>query len=301
MREEHTDSFKIVGIGYKKYERAPKRGDLFRLFRGKPVFSIIVLSVIIFGCLFSNSFINHDPSKFYLTNRSESPNGEFIFGTDALGRDIFSIIWHGGRASIFIGLLSACITTVIGVTYGCVGGMASPLVDSAMMRTVEMVQSIPNLLTVLLIVSIMGKQNVYSISIVIGATSWFSLARIVRGEVRQIRGSEYVLAARCMGANFPHIMHRHLIPNFVSAIMFVVISSVSLSMSMESTLSFLGFGLPADTLSWGGMLTLADRALLLNTWWVIVIPGLFLVATLLSITGIGNYFRRETNKRPSNL
>jgi peptide/nickel transport system permease protein len=104
-----------------------------------------------------------------------------------------------------------------------------------------------------------------------------------------------------MGAGFLYIMRKHLIPNFVSAIMFVVISSVSLSMSMESTLSFLGFGLPVDVLSWGSMLALADRALLLNTWWVIVVPGSFLVVTLLCITSIGNYFRRETNKRPSNL
>ncbi|MDR1977564.1 MAG: ABC transporter permease [Synergistaceae bacterium] len=301
VKKEQVDAFTVVGAGYKSHEIRVKRPGLLRSLYGKPVFSIMILSVIVLGCLFSESFINHDPTQFYLAHLSEPPNGEFFFGTDSLGRDIYSIIWRGGRISIFVGLFSACVATLVGVTYGCVAGMASKVVDDGMMRAVEMMQSIPFLLTVLLIVSITGKQNIASISLVIGGASWFGLARIVRGEVRQIRGSEYVLAARCMGANFPHIMRKHLIPNFVSAIMFVVISSVSLSMSMESTLSFLGFGLPPDVLSWGGMLALADRALLLNTWWVIVVPGLFLVVTLLCVTGVGNHFRRETNKRPSNL
>ena len=207
-------------------------------------------------------------------NVNEAPNAEFWFGTDSLGRDIYSIIWYGGRASIFIGLMSAAVITLIGVSYGCLSGVASGVVDSAMMRAVELLQSVPVLL---------------------------ALSRIVRSEVRQIRNSEYILASRCMGARFPFIMRKHLIPNFVSAIMFVVISSISTSMAMEATLSFLGLGLPVDVLSWGSMLALADRALLLNSWWVILIPGVFLVVTLLSITSIGHYFRKRSNQGPSNL
>ena len=92
-------------------------------------------------------------------------------------------------------------------------------------------------------------------------------------------------------------MGKHLIPNFVSTIMFVVVSSISTSMSMESTLSFLGLGLPVDVVSWGSMLSLANKALLLNTWWVIVIPGIFLIVT----TNVANYFRKEVNRKPSHL
>ena len=175
------------------------------------------------------------------------------------------------------------------------------VVDSAMMRAVELLQSVPVLLSLLLILSLMGKPNELTIALVIGVTGWFALSRIVRSEVRQIRNSEYILASRCMGARFPFIMRKHLIPNFVSAIMFVVISSISTSMAMEATLSFLGLGLPVDVLSWGSMLALADRALLLNSWWVILIPGVFLVVTLLSITSIGHYFRKRSNQGPSNL
>ena len=302
--EARHDDFTLVGMRRRDSEIVTKRPGswcwLCKIHK-KPVFSLIVLSAILLGCLFSEYIVNHDPGKFYLSNLSQSPNREFFFGTDSLGRDIYSIIWRGGRTSLFVGFLAASVSAIIGVSWGCAAGMASKTIDGVMMRAVELAQSVPALLTVLLIVSVMGGQDVLSISIVIGVTSWFALARIVRGEVRQIRSSEYVLAARCMGGSFWHIMRKHLIPNFVSAILFVVISSVSLSMSMESTLSFLGLGLPVDALSWGSMLALADRALLLNTWWVIVAPGSFLVVTLLCITGIGNHFRRETNKRPSNL
>ena len=127
------------------------------------------------------------------------------------------------------------------------------------------------------------------------------MARIVRSEVRQIRNSDYILAAKCMGVNFRKLMLRHLIPNFVSSIMFVVVSSISTSISMESTLSFLGLGLPVEIVSWGSMLSLANKALLMNTWWVIVIPGLFLVVTLSCITNIGNYLRKEINRGDNNL
>ena len=238
---------------------------------------------------------------YYLEHLNEAPNSEFFFGTDSMGRDIFSLIWYGGRASIIIGLLSAAIITVIGIVYGCISGVSGSFLDSVMMRITEVAGSIPSILLILLITGFFSSNNVLTLSLVIGITSWFNLARIVRSEVRQIRNQEYVLASRCMGARFGHIMLRHLIPNFVSAVMFVIISGISTSMTTESTLSFLGLGLPVEVVSWGSMLSLANRALLLNTWWVIMIPGLFLVITLLCITNIGHYFRKEVNRRPSNL
>lgn len=295
------DAFTLVGAGYRMHRpTARKRGFLSR-FRHKPVLSMAVFALIVLGCVFAPLMANHNPADFYLASVNQAPGGEFWFGTDSLGRDIYSIIWYGGRASLFIGLLSAAIITLIGVTYGCLSGAASGPVDSGMMRAVELLQSVPVLLSLLLILSFMGRQNAVSIAFVIGVTGWFALSRIVRSEVRQIRNSEYILAARSMGAGFGSVMRRHLIPNFVSAIMFVVISSISTSMAMESTLSFLGLGLPVDELSWGSMLALADRALLLNTWWVILIPGVFLVVTLLCITSIGHHFRKTHNQGPSNL
>ena len=299
--ELKDDLFTIVGAGYQIHTPVLKKPNLWYRLKGKPIASIIILVLIIGGCIFAELIMNHDASEFYLEHLNEAPNNEFFFGTDSMGRDIFSLIWYGGRASIIIGLLSAAIITVIGIVYGCISGVSGSFLDSAMMRITEVAGSIPSILLILLITSFFSSNNVLTLSLVIGITSWFNLARIVRSEVRQIRNQEYVLASRCMGARFGHIMLRHLIPNFVSAIMFVIISGISTSMTTESTLSFLGLGLPVEVVSWGSMLSLANRALLLNTWWVIMIPGLFLVITLLCITNIGHYFRKEVNRRPSNL
>lgn len=301
MAEVSDSRFRRVGAGFRPTENASDIKYKYTSFNKKPWISLCILSVIVIGCLFSEQIGNHDPSGFYLANLNSSPNSEFYFGTDSLGRDIFSMIWYGGRVSILIGLMSMAIITLIGIVYGCISGVASEKVDSLMMRAVEIGNSIPSILLVLLIMSVIGKQNIFKISFVIGITGWFGLARIVRSEVRQIRNSEYVLSAKAMGASFPYIMIYHLIPNFVSSIMFVVVSSISTSMAMESTLSFLGLGLPVDVISWGSMLSLANKALLLNTWWVIIIPGLFLMVTLNCITNLGSFFRKETNKTHSNL
>lgn len=301
MAEINDPRFRVVGPDWKEHQPVVQKPTLRKRLKGKPIPALILLLLIVAGCVFAGRLANHDPAGFYLQHLNQAPNSEFYFGTDSLGRDIYSMIWYGGRVSLSIGLMSMMIICIIGIPYGCVSGLASTKVDAAMMRIAEVASSIPNLLTVLLLVSVIGKQNTFTLSFIIGITGWFPLARIVRSEVRQIRSSEYVLAARCMGVSFPKIMMRHLIPNFVSSILFVVISSISSSMSMESTLSFLGLGLPVDVISWGNMLSLANRALLLDTWWVIIIPGVFLLVTLNCITSLGNFYRKETNKKHSNL
>ena len=280
--------FRVVGSGWKTYEVQKRKITFREKLKGKPVFSMILLLIVVLGCVFANLVANHDPSGFYLRNLNTPPGREFIFGTDSLGRDIYSLIWYGGRVSLVIGISGAAIITVIGVTYGCISGTAGPKVDSVLMRFTEMCGSIPTLLMILILSAVFQADDVIGISVIIGITGWFALARIVRSEVRQIRNSDYV-------------MYYHLIPNFVSAIMFVVISSVSSCITMESTLSFLGLGLPADVVSWGSMLSLANKALIMNTWWVIVIPGVFLVVTLMCITNVGSFVRSEVNNKYSNL
>jgi peptide/nickel transport system permease protein len=295
------NSFKLVGTEYKTYVPCVKKIPFCKRLKGKPIISAIILAVIILGCVFAEKVGNHNPTEFYLQNLNTAPNSEFYFGTDSLGRDIFSMIWYGGRVSIAIGLMSMVIISVIGITYGCISGVSGEKVDAIMMRAAEIGNSIPSILLVILIMSVLGEENIFKISFVIGISGWFALARIVRSEVRQIRNSDYVLSAKTMGVGFFSIMIFHLIPNFVSSIMFVIVSSISSSIAMESTLSFLGLGLPVDVISWGSMLSLANKALLLNTWWVIIIPGLFLMVTLNCITNIGSFFRKETNRKHSNL
>ena len=128
-----------------------------------------------------------------------------------------------------------------------------------------------------------------------------NISKIVRSEVRQIRNSDYVLAARTMEGGFWYILRRHLLPNFVSSIMFMVVTNIGQAMITESTLSFLGLGLPLTTVSWGSLLSMSQEVLLTNCWWIIIIPGLVLITTLVCITEIGEYIRKKNNRLYSNL
>lgn len=266
-----------------------------------PFLSIILLSIIVLGCLFCNLIMTKDPTYLDLKNYSTAPNREFWFGTDTMGRDIFSMIWYGGRISLLVGFLATFLSTLIAIVFGSISGCAPKWLDDGLMRLTEILLSVPNLLLVILIQAILGTPNVWSISFVIGVTSWTSIAKIVRTEVRQIRNSDYVIASKCMGGSFWHILWEHLTPNFMSSIMFMVVMNIRSAIVAESTLSFMGIGLPIEKISWGSMLSLADKAMMSKSWWMILIPGLFLVTTLMCITNIGNYLRKQSNQKESNL
>ena len=290
------ESFALVGIRpeEKKTSISRKKSDF-------PLVSGVILALIILGCLFAGVIARKDPAYLDLANYAKAPNREFLFGTDTLGRDIFSCIWHGGRVSLAIGFLATAISTVIAVVFGALSGAASDFVDTLLMRLTEIFLSIPGLLLILFLQAIWGKPTVLSISVIIGITSWFSIAKVVRTEVRQIRNSEYVIASRCMGGGFFHILFRHLAPNFLSAIMFMVVMNVRGAIVSESTLSFMGMGLPLEIISWGSMLSLSERALMTKAWWMILIPGAFLVTLLVCLTNIGSWLRKSANRKESNL
>lgn len=293
-----NNAFDMVGMRAPEPEATPPQP---RWYRNKPIVSMIVLGLIVLGCLLCDFIITKDPTYLDLMNCNRAPGGEFLLGTDTMGRDIFSMIWYGGRISLFIGFAATLISTAAAIVFGAVSGSAPQWLDTLLMRFTEILLSVPNLLVVILIQAVLGKANVLSIAFVIGITSWTSIAKVVRTEVRQIRGSEYVIASKCMGGGFFHVLWRHLAPNFVSSIMFMVVMNIRGAIVAESTLSFMGIGLPIEVISWGGMLSLSEKALLTGSWWIILIPGLFLVTTLMCITNLGNSLRKSINRKQSNL
>ena len=289
--------FTLVGIR----EEPPTPAKKVRSLAGFPWISVILLGMIVLCCLFAEVMMTKDPTYLDLKNFNAAPNGEFLFGTDTLGRDIFSGIWYGGRISITVGFLATLISTVIAVVYGAVSGIGPQWLDTLMMRFTEIFLSVPGLLLVLFLQAILGEANVWTLSLVIGVTGWAGIAKVVRTEVRQIRNSEYVIASRCMGGRFFHILGKHLAPNFIASIMFMVVMNVRSAIGAESTLSFMGMGLPLEVISWGSMLSLSEKALLSGSWWMILIPGAFLVTLLMCLTNIGNYLRKTANRKESNL
>ena len=284
--------FQLVGIR-EAPEAAPCKPG--KWYKGKPVLAAAVLAVIVLGCLFSEAVMTRDPTYMDLANCNVPPCGAFLFGTDAMGRDIFSMIWYGGRVSLAIGLLATAISTAIAVVFGAVSGCAPAWLDGLLMRLAEVLLSVPSLLAVALLQAVLGQASLWSVSLAVGATGWMGVAKIVRAEVRQLKGSEFVAAARCMGGGFLYILRRHLAPNFLPSILFMVVMNIRNAMVAEATLSFMGLGLPLDVVSWGSMLSLAERSL--GCWWTVVIPGAFLAVTLVCVADLGEYLRRRTNRQ----
>lgn len=266
-----------------KYERR----DNFK----RPYFSIAFLAVLTTGCLFAEFIMPQDPVYMNLAEINAAPSGAHLFGTDTLGRDIFSMIWYGGRISLSVALIATLISTLIAALYGTASGLAGRRVDEFMMRGTELLMSIPNILLIIFVQAMIGEPTVISIAVVIGITGWMPVAKMVRSEVKQIRNSDYILAARTMGGRFLYLLTRHLSPNFMPAIMFMIVTSVGSAIAAEATLSFLGIGLPTNVISWGSLMSLSQQAILSGSWHLLIIPGAVLVLTIISITDIGEYLR----------
>ncbi|SCJ69667.1 Probable D%2CD-dipeptide transport system permease protein ddpC [uncultured Eubacterium sp.] len=266
-----------------------------------PKVSLCILSLIILLSVLAGVIAPYGADDMDSTAINLAPGITHIFGTDNMGRDLFTLVLYGGRASIYIGILSACISTAVAVVYGTLSGLAGERTDDVLMRFSELIMSIPSILLVIFLQAMWGQASYTSLSVIIGLTSWMNISKIVRSEVRQIRNSDYVLAAKTMEGGFWYILRRHLLPNFVSSIMFMVVTNIGQAMITESTLSFLGLGLPLTTVSWGSLLSMSQEMLLSNSWWMIVIPGFVLITTLVCVTNIGEYIRKKNNRLYSNL
>ncbi len=294
MREQ----FEIVGMLPAPHTPIEKKR---KWYQGKPVFRTILLVLIVTGCFACDLVMTKEPTYLDLNHFNSAPNREFLFGTDTMGRDIFSMIWYGGRTSLVIGIVATAISTAMGIIFGALSGSMPDWMDKVLMRLTEILLSVPGLLLVVLLQAVLGKANVLSISFVIGITGWMSIGKVVRTEVKGLGNKEYVIASKCMGGGFFHILGKHLTPNIVSSVMFMVIMNVRNAIMAESALSFMGLGLPVEEISWGSMLSLSQNALLTNSWWIILIPGSFLLVTLMCVTSLGNSLRKKINQKDSNL
>lgn len=293
-----TDGFEIVGPRDMAFEvpvQKPKR----RL--GRTAFAAAVLAAIVLGCALSGLWLPGDPGEMDLLSAGLAPSAAHPFGTDTMGRDVFRMIWHGGRVSLGVGALATLISTLAAVAVGALSGMAPRWLDGMLMRLTEILMSVPSLLTVILIQAALGRTGAVGLSLAIGLTSWQSVAKVVRAEVRQMRACEYVVASKCMGGGFFHVLARHLAPNFLPSVMFMVVMNLRGAIVAESTLSFMGVGLPLETVSWGGMLSLAERAMTGGAWWIVAFPGLFLTVVLVCVTDLGNALRRSVGRGESKL
>jgi oligopeptide transport system permease protein len=224
-----------------------------------------------------------------------TPNAEHWFGTDSIGRDLFARVWKGGRVSIIIGLVGALIDITIGLIYGGIAGYFGGTVDTLMMRFIEIIGSIPDMVLIILI-SLVLKPGIISLIIAITITGWIGTARMTRGQVLQIKELEYVSAARALGAKPSRIIKRHVIPNILSIIIVELTMEIPGLIFTEAFLSFVGLGIQPPNTSWGALAADARTTFLFHPY-QLFFPALFISLTMLCFNLLGDGLRDALDPR----
>lgn len=254
---------------------------------------LVLLAAIIFFALFGPVMTPYSASEQELTNTNQPPSAEHWFGTDDLGRDMWARTWQGARVSLTIGFVAAFIDLALGVIIGGVSGYmagrgkAGDKVDNVLMRIVEILYGIPYLLVVILLMVIM-EPGIVTIIIALSITGWVGMARIIRGQILQLKSQEYVLAAEKLGTSHPKIISRHLLPNTMGIIIINLTFTIPTAIFAEAFLSFLGLGVQAPFASWGTMANDSLGVILSGQWWRLFFPGFMIALTMFAFNSLGD-------------
>ncbi len=276
-----------------------RRGRMRRRFDGDTVAisALAVLAAMIALAQLAPIVTGADPSDVAPAVRYEGPSDAHPLGTDRFGRDVWSRLVYGARASFAVCALSVALAMAIGTLFGAASGMAPRRVDDAMMRVVDGLLSFPRLLLILTAVALVPP-GAGTLAIFIAATGWMGLARIVRGEVRRMRSREFVEAAVATGVAAPRLLARHVMPNAVGALVVAATLNAGTVILIESTLSFLGLGVMPPTPSWGGMV-FEGRDALGSAWWVSAFPALAITLAVVALNLVGDGIRDALEVRSS--
>lgn len=274
-----------------------QRRTPIRLFLRNPtgMAGLVVLTTMIAAALAAPAVFPDDPLDM-VTRPLIWPfrDAAYPLGSDSLGRDMLAGIMHGARISVLIGVVSTSIGVSIGILVGAIGGYRGGRVDDLMLRLIEIFQTFPPFLLVVVLVSI-AEPSVATITLAIGVVSWPSVARLVRAEFRTLRERDFVLAARGAGYGAPRIIFREILPNALAPVIVTVSVMVATAILSESALSFLGLGDP-NVVSWGSMIG-AGRDQLRTAWYLVAVPGVALVLCVLSLNLVGDGLNDALNPR----
>lgn len=296
--------------------------DAWLRLRKNPVamVSLFFLILVVFLC-FVFAWFCLDPNDIFLTNKFAPPSTEHWFGTDQLGRDLFSRILYGGQISLLVGFVATAVSLVIGISYGAAAGYAGGKTDEAMMRVVDILYAIPFLVIVIILKVVvagpinggaqwtvnqlewdkelvMRTANILPLFIAIGALGWLTLARITRAQVISIKNQEYVEAAVSLGLSSKRILFRHIIPNTIGPAIVYASLTIPGFILYEASLSYLGMGVEAPNSSWG--ILIKEGANFLETQpSLLVIPGLVFSLTLFALNFLGDGLRDAFDVRTS--
>ncbi|MFF0227138.1 ABC transporter permease [Streptomyces sp. NPDC004629] len=289
-------------------QAAPTAGPAARAKRGRrpaalgtllrnrlAVVALTVLALLLVAAVFAPLLAPDDPNAQDLLARLKPPawqhggSAAHLLGTDQLGRDMFSRVVYGTRVSLLVGAGAALLAGVIGTVVGLAAGYFGGWPDRVLMRLADVQLAFPSILLALAIVGFFGS-GLWYVILVLGITGWVSYARVVRSEVMSLRSRDFVTEARAIGVTDVAIMRRHLLPNVMAPLATIGTLHVAAAIVAEASLSYLGLGVPKETVTWGSML--ADGQLYLGTsWWVAVFPGIALMLTSLAVNITGDALR----------
>jgi peptide/nickel transport system permease protein len=269
---------------------------------GLPYLPMLLLLAFVVTSLGAGFFAPHEPRQQDILSSLLPPawlaqgEAEYPLGTDSLGRDILSNIFHGGRVSLAVGFLALAISAVIGVPLGLAAGYFGGRLDTVVMRMVDVQLALPTILVALVVLAFLGPGLIKVIA-VIGVVGWAPYARILRGSVLQVRERDFVNAALALGASRQAVLVRHVLPNAYTPVMVQIAVDFPRVVLLEATLSFLGLGVSPDTPSLGLMIASGQDYLFSGAWWLSAFPGLALTTLVLSVNMIGDWLRDRLDPR----
>lgn len=248
----------------------------------------VVLAILVLGAVFA--FLSpNDPDALNVLDKLKPPGANHWFGTDEYGRDYFARALYGGRVSLLVGFSAMIVATIIGTFVGVVSGYFGGWLDNLLMRLLEIIMSIPSFL-VMLLLSVLLKPGIVTLVIIIGLLMWMNMARIIRAETLAAKEREYVLYAKASGQGAVGIIIRHILPGIVPVIIVSATNNIASAILMESSLSFLGFGIQPPHATWGSMLTSAQGHIM-DAPYLALIPGALILLTVLCFNILGDILR----------
>ncbi|WP_228028230.1 ABC transporter permease [Chitinibacter fontanus] len=272
--------------------RSPWADARRRFLRNKAALvSLVLLAIIALACVIGPMVLPHDYDATDWDAMGLGPTLQnwHLFGTDEMGRDLLVRTLIGGRISLFVGLMATLASVTLGILWGATAGFLGGKVDSIMMRIVDMMYAVPYLLIAILMVTLLGREF-YLVVLTITVFSWMDMARVVRGQTLSLKSKEFIEAARCIGVPTHKLILRHIVPNLLGIVVIYTTITVPGVILTESVLSFLGLGVQEPMTSWG-VLIHDGAAVMENTPWMLLFPGVMLSLTLYCANYIGDGMR----------
>lgn len=265
-------------------------GSNFLLILGGGIVAFFALIAV-----FAPLIATYDPTSINMRAVFLPPSSAHFFGTDELGRDVFSRVVYGARISIFIGLVAVGISVAIGTILGLAAGYYGKWADAVIMRFTDVMLCFPAFFLILAVIAFLSP-SLTNVMVVIGLTGWMSVARLVRAETMSVKNREYIAAAKLAGLSNLKILFKHVLPNVISPVFVTATLGIAGAILLESSLSFLGLGVQPPTPSWGNILT-AGKDNIMFAWWLSFFPGIAILLTALGYNMLGEGLRDVLDPR----